>query len=268
VVAFKPVADGAPLGKADGQPAKVLKIDETADLALLKVEKTPADVHPLPLGDSSQLQVGADVHAIGHPEGETWTYTRGVVSQVRRAYEWTLDEDKLPHEATVIQTQTPINPGNSGGPLLDGRGALIGVNTLVTRGAEGVNFAVSVEDVKSFLARAHDRAPARDKAAACEPKDIEEYDQKDPRAHVVTVDTDCDGKADSAWFTPKNRREPELYMTELTDKGTYASVYYDQDRDGETDWALYDSDGDGAYDYRGDFRKGEDQPYRWEKLAK
>ena len=57
----------------------------------------------------SEAQVGADVHAIGHPQGQTWTYTKGLISQVRPDYQWG------PHKADVIQTQTPINPGNSGG---------------------------------------------------------------------------------------------------------------------------------------------------------
>lgn len=109
-VIFKPAIEGAAIGKADVRRAKVLRRDDVADLALIQVAEVPTGVTPLPIGESSSLQVGADVHAIGHPTGETWTYTRGVVSQIRRAFAWKT-EDKILHEATVVQTQTPINPG-------------------------------------------------------------------------------------------------------------------------------------------------------------
>src|SRR5690606_14286963 len=133
-------------GDADIRPAKVVKRDGVADLALLQVADVPAGVKPLAVGSAASVQVGADVHAIGHPTGEAWTYTRGVVSQVRKDYAW-MDE----HKATVIQTQTPINPGNSGGPLINDDLEIIGVNSFKADG-EGLNFAVSADDVKAFLA--------------------------------------------------------------------------------------------------------------------
>jgi S1-C subfamily serine protease len=83
----------------------------------------------LPLEISSEdIEVGADVRAIGHPKGEEWTYTKGIVSSVRPDYEWS-GEPGESHRATVIQTQTPINPGNSGGPLLSDEGKIVGVNS-------------------------------------------------------------------------------------------------------------------------------------------
>jgi S1-C subfamily serine protease len=265
-VAFKPALEGAALGKADLRRATVLRIDEVADLALLKIEEVPAGVAPIVLGDSTRLQVGDDVHAIGHPTGQTWTYTRGVVSQIRRAYEWKVD-DKIPHEATVIQTQTPINPGNSGGPLLDDHANLVGVNSFSSQGTEGLNFAVSVEDVKSFLARGHDRASPRQVAATCEWKDVGVEDWKDPKGTATLMDTDCDGEADAALFEPKNRREPDVLMRDESGHGKYDAFYFDQNRDGQPEWALYDTDGDGKFDMKAEYRSGEDEPYRWEKVS-
>jgi S1-C subfamily serine protease len=264
-VVFKPAMEGANLGKTDLRRARVLKVDEVADLALIQVEEVPTGVQPLPLGDSSRLQVGADVHAIGHPTGKTWTYTRGIVSQVRRAYDWK-SEDKIQHEATVIQTQTPINPGNSGGPLLDSGGALVGINSFTSEG-EGLNFAVSVEDVKSLLARGHDRAATPAVSKPCEWQELGVEDWKDPVGTAHLIDTDCDGELDATLFVPKNRREPEVLMRDESGGGEYDAIYFDSNRDGHPDWALFDTDHNGKSDMRGDYRKGEDEPYRWEKVA-
>ena len=97
-----------------------------------------------------------DVHAIGHPTGEAWTYTTGVISQYRQAYEWQVEDDPIKHRADIIQTQTPINPGSSGGPLFGDSSSLIGVNSFKA-GGEGLNFAVSVDEVRKFLARSGNR---------------------------------------------------------------------------------------------------------------
>ncbi|CAN7180698.1 S1C family serine protease [Phenylobacterium sp. LjRoot219] len=266
-VIFKPALEGAAIGKSDLRRAEVLKLDQVADLALIKVEAVPPGVTPLKLGDGASLQVGADVHAIGHPTGEAWTYTRGIVSQIRRAYEW--GSAKSPHEATVIQTQTPLNPGNSGGPLLDGQGVVVGVNSFIGDG-EGLNYAVSVEDVKTFLARSRDRAatPAA-KPADCEWKAVDTETWSDPKGVAEHLDTDCDGEGDATFFTPAKRRDPTLLMVSEREesKGEVDTIYYDANRDGDADWVIYDTDGDGKPDMRGDFRKGEDEPYRWEKIS-
>lgn len=265
-VIFKPALEGAAIGKADLRRAEVVKLDQVADLALIKVEAVPAGAAPLALGDSNALQVGADVHAIGHPTGEAWTYTRGIVSQIRRAYEW--GPEKSRREATVIQTQTPLNPGNSGGPLLDAKGVIVGVNSFVGDG-EGLNYAVSVEDVKTFLARSRDRVATPAKPADCEWKTVETENSTDPKGVAEYLDTDCDGEADATYFTPAKRREPVMLMVSEREesKGEIDTIYYDANRDGEADWVIYDTDADGKPDLRGDFRKGEDEPYRWEKIS-
>ena len=141
VVIFKPVLEGAKPSEADTRTAEVVRLNEVTDLALLKVKSLPARIKPVPLGTLASVKVGADVHAIGHPQGESWTYTKGVVSQLRRDYEAHFGDRTI--RATVIQTQTPINPGNSGGPLLDDNGNLIGVNAFVNREAQGLNYELA-----------------------------------------------------------------------------------------------------------------------------
>jgi hypothetical protein len=106
-------------------------------------------VRPLQIS-SQDIEVGADVRAIGHPNGENWTYTKGIVSSVRPDYEWSAGPGD-PHRATVIQTQTPIDPGNSGGPLLSDDGKIVGVNSFIRKDAEGLNFAVAAKEISYFL---------------------------------------------------------------------------------------------------------------------
>src|SRR5262249_62247933 len=120
---------------------------------LLQPRSLPARlIKPIKVAPGDNLEVGADVHAIGHPTGETWTYTTGIVSQIRPDYEWSGGPNDVKHRATVIQTQTPINPGNSGGPLLEDSGMLVGVNSFWQPKAQGINFSVSAKDVRAFLA--------------------------------------------------------------------------------------------------------------------
>lgn len=134
--------------------ARVIKIDEIKDLALLKLNKERSDLIPLKLS-SENPEVGADVHAIGHPLGEDWTYTRGYISQVRRNYSWKTDVSAH-YVADVIQTQTPINPGNSGGPLVNEKAEMIGINTFSNSTAQGLNYSVAMTSIQDFFASKDD----------------------------------------------------------------------------------------------------------------
>jgi len=138
--------------------ADVIKTDPKVDLALIKLQKSPRSLKYLRYGRTPEI--GTEVHAIGHPYGEDWTYTKGYISQIRAEYEWESSDTAedgtrvvlAGHKADVIQTQTPINPGNSGGPLISESGNLIGINTFGV-GRSGVNFAVSASDVREFVER-------------------------------------------------------------------------------------------------------------------
>ena len=162
VVVFKP-RDGSDLKKELAFSAMVEKIDQLTDLALLRILIPPKDVRALRLAEGSAIEVGQDVHAIGHPEGEVWTYTKGIISQVRDNYEWSTDGRV--HRAKVIQTQTPVNPGNSGGPLLDDKGRVIGINSF-RRSGEGLNYAVAIDTIQEFLKRQGSRSIPQTQAAA------------------------------------------------------------------------------------------------------
>ncbi len=125
----------------DEVAATVFAVDVGHDLALVALAEAPA---PLPLAPAGALRVGDRVLAIGDPIGLPASATGGIVSAIDR---------KLHGFASgFIQTDAAINPGNSGGPLLDAGGRVVGVNTLGSRIAEGVAFAVPIAAVAALLA--------------------------------------------------------------------------------------------------------------------
>ena len=130
-------------------PATVVGSDAYSDLAVVSVEASPAEFHPLQLGVSSSLKVGESVVAIGNPYGLSGTITVGVVSQVGRS----LQEDTAGGFAIAdtIQFSAAINPGNSGGPLIDSNGMVVGITTATTSGSEGLGFAIPSDTISREL---------------------------------------------------------------------------------------------------------------------
>ncbi len=122
------------LGASDrSYPAKVVGADPATDVALLKVDIPADQLHPLALGDSSKVEVGDPVVAIGNPFGLDSTVTSGIVSALQRQIE-APNGFSISH---VIQTDAAINPGNSGGPLIDAEGRVIGINSQIETGGGG-----------------------------------------------------------------------------------------------------------------------------------
>ena len=131
-------------------PAKVVGRDSKTDLALLKVDATGLPV--IPLGDSTALQVGEPVMAIGNPFGLEQTVTTGIVSATGRVI------GSGPYD-NFIQTDASINPGNSGGPLINARGEVIGINTAIFSrggGSVGIGFAVPSSLAKTVITQLAD----------------------------------------------------------------------------------------------------------------
>ncbi len=122
------------LGATDrSYSAKVVGADPATDVALLKIDAAAGDLHPLELGDSSKVEVGDPVVAIGNPFGLDSTVTSGIVSALQRQIE-APNGFSISH---VIQTDAAINPGNSGGPLIDADGRVIGINSQIETGGGG-----------------------------------------------------------------------------------------------------------------------------------
>ena len=132
----------------DSYSAKVVKVNKRKDLAMLSIEGLPKKISAVRYGKFNNIRIGQNAFAIGHPSGLLWTFTSGMISQVRPNYDWRYRGSS--HTANVIQIQVPINPGNSGGPLFNKNKELIGVNTFTSEG-ENLNFAISSDDVISFI---------------------------------------------------------------------------------------------------------------------
>jgi len=127
--------------------ATIVGVDKSHDLAVVQVKG--ADLQPMTLGDSTHLQVGQAVYAIGNPFGLAGTLTRGIVSSIRQVQE---PDGMVIEEA--IQTDAAINPGNSGGPLLNWHGEVIGINTMIASNvgqSAGIGFAIPINTAKAVL---------------------------------------------------------------------------------------------------------------------
>jgi len=123
--------------------AKLIGRDPKTDLALLKIDP-PRDLTPLAMGDSDALSVGEWVVAIGSPFGLEQTVTAGIVSAKGRVIGAGPYDD-------FIQTDASINPGNSGGPLINMKGEVIGINTAIVAGGQGIGFAIPINLARGIV---------------------------------------------------------------------------------------------------------------------
>ncbi len=139
--------------KGQSVEAQVVGKDPSDDLAILRFSPDGLRLHPLKLGNSSTVQVGDPVYAIGNPFDLERTLTTGVVSALQRQITapngFTIDN--------VIQTDAPINPGNSGGPLLNANGEVIGINSQIetdgSDGSVGIGFSIPINTAKSKISQ-------------------------------------------------------------------------------------------------------------------
>jgi serine protease Do len=124
-------------------PARVIQSDREMDLAILKVD-AGRPLAPISIGTSADLMLGEKVITIGNAFGYEGTISEGIVSSLKRNV--TLSDDQV--YRNLIQTDACINPGNSGGPLINIEGDLVGINVATRSGAQGIGFALPIDDVK------------------------------------------------------------------------------------------------------------------------
>jgi S1-C subfamily serine protease len=148
--------------KGKAVEAQVIGKDPSNDLAVLRIPTDGLTLHPLALGDSSKVQVGDPVYAIGNPFDLQRTLTTGVISALQRQIVapngFAIDN--------VLQTDASINPGNSGGPLLDATGRVIGINSQIETGGSGsgsvgIGFAVPINTAKTEIPQLEHGATVR-----------------------------------------------------------------------------------------------------------
>jgi serine protease Do len=144
-------ADDVRVHLADERELKVDVVgrDPRLDIALLKI-KGVSGFSAAPLGVSEKLRVGEHVLAVGNPFGLGHTVTLGIVSAKARTIGAGPYDD-------FIQTDASINPGNSGGPLFNSRGEVVGINTAIRKGANGIGFAIPIDEVKDVLGQLRDK---------------------------------------------------------------------------------------------------------------
>ena len=137
----------------ESMKARIVGVDPATDVAVLQVAAPSRALHPMPLGNSDDVQVGDEVIAIGNPLGYDRSVTSGIVSAVGRSIQAPNQISTIGH---AIQTDAALNHGNSGGPLLNADGEVIGVNAQIAPSASGANigigFAIPINTVREVAA--------------------------------------------------------------------------------------------------------------------
>ncbi len=261
LVALKPKSGSTPERK-DLLIADVRRINQTSDLALIQLRKSSKKFRTIKLGKANSYQIGQDVHAIGHPQGNLWTYTKGFISQVRDNYSWTSGGTLQHHAKIIVQTQTPINPGNSGGPLLDDKGTLIAVNSFKKAGGEGLNYAVSIEDVKIFLKQegntyakrvesVEDRLSKKFNVHVLKVTKVDYLKKGQKNDVMVVYDQNNNNIADSIAVDIGSTSFFEIFIYDKDENGMPERMTIDTTKSGKPNIYLADTNNDGKYNVRG-----------------
>ena len=246
---------------------QVVAENKLEDLALIKVSGLPSSIIPVELGSNQEVDIGDNVYAIGHPKSLPWTFSSGMVSQIREKHKW-MYVDKSEHQATVIQMQTPISTGNSGGPLFTSEGKVIGVNTLMQGEGQNLNFAVAVDHVKKFI-KENPNVKKVNPAGALVKKNFPNATAQDYNKNGIIdtwyVDTNKNGKIDTAFIDDDEDGFVEGTLIDKNENGVWELMVLDTDKDGKNNEAYIDEDEDRkadvlAHDY--------DQDGNWDKFEK
>lgn len=273
------------ISQTDSYSAKIIKINKTKDLAMLEVEQLPVKIKPVIYGKFNKKLIGKISYAIGHPKGQLWTFTSGMISQVRPDYVW--NYKNYEHKANVIQTQASINPGNSGGPLFNEKKELIGVNTFTLEG-ENLNFAIAINDVIDFM-NEKPKPIKKKKSKYIQKKDkgntwIKKKKKKTSKKGSINlsdakeVDINDNGVIDT-WLVDENNNNIyekaygdenedgviEIVAIDKNEDGNFEIILFDTNNNGNADEAEIDENEDGktdviAYDFNEDGK--------WDKFKK
>jgi hypothetical protein len=278
---FKPDEVGGIRQATEFRSGKIKYIDRGRDLALIAPDSLPPNFKFLKIAARDDVEVGADVYAIGHPLGYTWTFTQGIVSGVRAI---SSDDEHY----TAIQTQTPINPGNSGGPLLNASAEVIGINTWVrdistvdtkqisgkdttiARPAQGLNFAVSARDLRGFLDDAANGKLANlalevpSNARGCAGQMVFNGRSSSNNAGLKTFSLRCDNKVDAWQVTPDDKSKPVQFHFDPDRTGRSSIVIFSSSTRDKWEMSYWDFFRDQTFAVIGRHSDGKMQPTRFE----
>jgi hypothetical protein len=280
-IIFKPDDLDGDKQALDIRPGMVKSVDPRRDLAIISPRSLPAKRRFLTLSSQDNYDVGADVYAIGHPLGYSWTFTQGIISAVRS---FQTKEESF----TAIQTQTPINPGNSGGPLLNTSGEVLGINTLtrdvssvekrheagadfvVARPAQGLNFAVSARDARAFLG---DVAVGKFASLAlqmpsagpgCSGKPLFNGRSKSNDSMLKTFSLKCDDYVDAWEIFPDDKTKPTQFHFDPDRTGKSSIVVLTNPESGKWETSYWDFFRDRTFAVIGRHEDGQIRPTRFE----
>jgi len=217
----------------------VINRNKRKDLALVKVEGLPKNIKIIRFGKTSDVPVGSTVYAIGHPSGEAWTFSSGMVTQIRPNYKW--DYENSSHKANVIQHEVPTNPGNSGGPLLDEKGLMVGVNSFVRVDTQLINFSVAIEEVEAFLKE----EIKEDKPEYIKKKKKPTYITKKCKEKSKYLQKKCKKEQSSKHGAGIKKTYPNAISGDANNNGIEDTWYVDENKNGKIDTAFVDDNEDG-----------------------
>ena len=231
-----PYAKKFDLEKSEKFLAIVVATNKVTDLAILKVYGISNNTRPVPFGNIDKISVGDEVYAIGHPSSLHWSITDGIISNIRKNY----DFEKFGLKADLIQNTAPILGGSSGGPLLNERGQIIGVNTIGDPSAN-FNFAVGINHVRNLL----EKVPHSIKLNVDKIKTVNEKELSKQFTNITPGDYNDNGIIDE-WSVDTNNNDinDTLYVDDDED-GRIERIYIDSNENDKWDLIVFDDDLDG-----------------------
>lgn len=230
LIFLKP-SSSAEVKDAQAFGARVVYQDQTSDLALLKlVRDNYATLPSISVADISSVQIAEDVHIIGHPHGELWSYSTGVISQIRDDYAWKYSDGSR-HHARVLQMQTAINPGNSGGPVLDDSGSMIGLVAMSEEG-QNLDYAIAADVIQRFLRQGYAMG-TRGGSSSPELVVPKAFTAKGPGKKEVTKLVYAD--ATVYWLSEPGTSDAELYVVDT--KGDIIHAEKPNQSGGFSEWS-------------------------------
>jgi len=260
IIIYKP-KNGESITDAVSYPAEIVLHEEDLDLAIIKVNTVPSNIKTIPIAKNYKINVGEDIHAIGHPDGHYWTYSKGIVSQIRNKYKFKYKKSN--HQANVIQIQTTIDTGSSGGPLLNNKGQLIGVNSF---GKNKINFAININEAVKLIKPCSKISSKKTKVKKNKKTKYKEHDHNNNGVIDTWYgDVNGNGKIDIAYIDDDENGEIEGFLVDEDENGKWEVFFSDKDSDGKPEKAFVDDDEDGKTDEIGTDTNNDGKFDKWEK---